>query len=48
MLTALVVSATVPLTGLILFVVVPRLERWLDDEPTARDDVPAGRPFIRK
>jgi hypothetical protein len=43
MLTALAVSATVPLAGLLLFVVVPRLERWLDDEPTSRVDVPAGK-----
>jgi hypothetical protein len=35
--TALAVAATVPTAGVILFLVLPRMERWLDDaeEPTS-------------
>jgi hypothetical protein len=31
MMTALAYAATVPVTGLVLFVLVPRMERWLDE-----------------
>ena len=31
MMTALAVAATIPMAGVLLFLVLPRMERWLDD-----------------
>jgi len=31
MITALAVAATIPTAGVLLFLVLPRMERWLDD-----------------
>jgi hypothetical protein len=44
MVTALAVASTVPAAGLLLFLVLPRMERWLDesDEVTADASPPAS------
>jgi hypothetical protein len=38
MMTGLAVAATIPVAGVLLFLVLPRLERWLDDA----DERPSG------
>jgi hypothetical protein len=42
--TALAVAAVVPIAGALLFLVLPRMERWLDEEEveTTRGDVRAA------
>jgi hypothetical protein len=40
MITALAVAATIPTAGVLLFLVLPRMERWLDDSEELR---PSGR-----
>jgi len=36
--TALAVAATVPVAGLLLFFVLPRMERWLDESDELASD----------
>jgi hypothetical protein len=42
--TALAVAAVVPVAGALLFLVLPRMERWLDEDErkSARRDVRAS------